>query len=138
MNQQSKSLKHSWVPWTILALSLIVAFILWNNRESLLKGNGTTTTTITERELRTSDYLIDSSQGITSITLEIIPKTNIKQVTLTLILLDGNGVQIDNQQKSQSNLIKGTTYQFNFSYSVTMLFKMSYYKYDVTGIVSLI
>lgn len=121
----------------LIALVIILLFIasIFFIIESVYNddSSGRLFDNIVQREIRSTDYEIATSQGITSYTITITAKTSIDEFTVSCTLYDVNNERIYSDTMTKTNLIDGASYTYVFDYGFIKALSGSYVRYNVTG-----
>lgn len=88
---------------------------------------------LVERDITKNDYVVSTSQGLTSYAIIITPNRNIKYCDVQCTLYDRNDKRIYSDTISKTDLIKNKTYSYNFDFGFTNSLSGSYIKYNITG-----
>ncbi len=100
---------------------------------SIVSCSSGTNTPIFSRDLTSSDYTYTTSQDLTTFSITITPKTNIKSCDVELILYNSNGTTIFRDTISKTNLKKGSSYMYKFDFGFVNSLSGSSVKFFITG-----
>lgn len=94
--------------------------------------------TVTERNVTSSDFSYQTSQGMTSYTITIVPNRKIKSLSVSLILYDDNNNQIFADTISKTDLLSGSSYSYTFDFGFLNSLSGSSVRFSFNGKVSTI
>ncbi len=86
-----------------------------------------------ETQITQNDYSVNTSQGLTTYTVTITPKTDIKTCTVEFKFMNSNGAVVYADTITKTNLNKGSSYSFTVELGVVGALQSSQVRYTVTG-----
>ena len=88
---------------------------------------------LTERDLRTSDYSVSTSQGLTSYSITITAKRKINSCNIELKIYNHNGEVIYSDTQTKNDLLNGFSYTYKFDFGFTNALSANEVSYIITG-----
>lgn len=122
-----------------LLMVIIVSFSFLFIRSCIIgKSSDNIPNGVTERNLTSNDYSVSTSEGLTSVTITITAKRDIKQCNVAVTVHDKSGNAIYSDTITKTGLIKNNSYSYKFDYGFLNALSGSTYTTEITGKVSLI
>lgn len=144
-NKNNSKNTHSILKFIVSAaiiLAIIFGVSIFIDRQTQNHGDTPTNTdgqqTLTSRSARASDIEIMQNEDIFSLSAiyKVTPNVDINDLQVTIYFLDSSNNTVTTKVKIIGNVSANVEYSFSFKlsdFSVTEIFKIEYWRYEVTG-----
>ena len=132
-NQSKKSGCGSFLIF-LLVLGLVVGIIFAVVKISMNQdSNGSLVDKIIERDIVETDYSVNTSQDLTSISITITPNKKLNSCNVEITIYNSKGNLIYSDTITKNDLMENSSYTYTFDFGFTNSLTASKFSYKITG-----